>query len=135
MTKEEISQSLKEISKEQFKLESKRRKLNSILNNIESDEKMSKAKEFEGKYFIEKEDRHFSQYVRCLFIYAIDPNLYSQIALKITYSSNPDDGHYSIEDYRHFDPKDTSWEETDKETFEFHYNNVKQIMDNLIGQK
>lgn len=109
-----------------------------ILEEIDYDNKFNRAKELVGKFFI-KEEPDYSNYIRCYFIYGVTENNCTPKTLEVSYF-NDCDSHFEISDTQSFNPnekEDSSYvyKEIKKEEFDFHYNKVKELIENSLTSK
>lgn len=99
------------------------------LEAIDYKDRLSEAKQYEGKFF--KELRDSDNYVRCLFVYSTDKDRCEPMCLSLNYYLDNETSYFTIDYDNTFFPKkwdedDDRWVEISKEEYMQHYNEVQR---------
>lgn len=115
----------------------KSRSISKRLDELDHKHRFDNAKKYEGRFFIEKDDRN-SDSVRCLFVHDTDHESCKPMCILVSYWKDMQDQYFGIESYSYFsgDDDDTfKWIETTEEEFTKHYNEVQRRIELAVSRK
>jgi hypothetical protein len=108
-----------------IELRAQEKELRKTLNQLEFKEKAEQAGQYVGKFYIETRQGS----IMCVNVYGVDPKTANLLSLMVRYYDDREDSYFEIESISHFTPWDQdsqifNWEETTKEEYLKHYNEV-----------
>lgn len=120
MIREKLVEQLKAIREQE-------KEIRKQLDEVDYEEKLNDAQQYEGRYFKEAKDHHKGS-IRCLFVYATEKTNCTPMSLCVSYWEESETSYFDIEYYGHFNwgGDDDKWVEIDKDEYLRHYNEVQK---------
>jgi hypothetical protein len=108
------------------------------LDDLDQEDRFAKAKKYEGRYFIENNERT-PEYIRCVFVHNTNTESCNPMCILVSYWVPNTDEYFEIESYHHFYPEkweeEEKWDEIGAEEFLDHYNEVQRRIEFAVSRK